>query len=237
MQPENPSGWVQVTRHCAGSVGAVGSQATACRAVCARRLCAVHAVARVTARLGWHSNLQGQRTTLCDTKPFKLHTVIPGRQLYYWRRFQGLETARILLTLEHYGIRSVINLWHTPDRTTQLSVPYYVMAPMQDSEVVLKLGAPVTEQWERLSALGAGYIRLGYPLLIQCYGGRNRSAFLAALVCQRLTNCTGLQALQAVRANDPGAIKNPSFELFLLGNRKIGSVGISRRQQVEPPCA
>lgn len=68
--------------------------------------------------------------------------------------------------------------------------------------------------WETAAYLAdsvAAALALGWPVLIHCQEGRNRSGLLAALVVRTVTGCTGAEAVARVRAARPMCLANETF--------------------------
>lgn len=119
-------------------------------------------------------------------------------------------------------ITMVINLWHTPD-------PAFLRPPKDEYEEMpdylhdsLPDGRLLTEhipRYDRLARVANKHLdRVGsHAVLTHCYGGRNRSAFLAALIYRQRTGCSGRVALEMVRQARPRSVVNPHFEEYLRG--------------------
>lgn len=60
-----------------------------------------------------------------------------------------------------------------------------------------------------------GDLEAGRPVLIHCDVGKNRSAFVAALVVREFQGVDGIEALKRVRAVRTIAISNRGFERYL----------------------
>lgn len=64
----------------------------------------------------------------------------------------------------------------------------------------------------------------GWPVLIHCQEGRNRSGLIAALAVRELTGSTGAAAADVVRAARPGMLYNKAFAAALGGLGAPGPV-------------
>ena len=53
------------------------------------------------------------------------------------------------------------------------------------------------------------------PTLVYCFGGRNRSVFLSALIYRAQTGCSGREAMQHLLSYRPKALTNGEFRGFL----------------------
>ena len=58
-------------------------------------------------------------------------------------------------------------------------------------------------------------IREGRPGLVYCNAGRNRSAFMAALVLVHLEGIAGAEAARRVQDRRPNSLANPAFLAYL----------------------
>lgn len=143
----------------------------------------------------------------------KLWEITPG--LYVRGRTNQLAAAGKLATVRERNIRLVVNLWHTPDPDLVDAVSSYVLMPIPDG----KLSRASAEDLEALATILARRVRGGEGLLVQCYAGRNRSCFLAALVAMRLFEVSGSAAMELVRQGRPDSLDNPYFEAYLEGVR------------------
>ena len=117
-------------------------------------------------------------------------------------------------------VTMVINLWHTAD-------PAFQRAPKDEYEETIDYlhdslpdGRLLTEhipRYERLARIAIKHLhRVGsHNVLVHCWGGRNRSAFLAALIYREFTGVSGAVALEMARQARPRCIANPHFEAYL----------------------
>jgi len=71
---------------------------------------------------------------------------------------------------------------------------------------------------------GVATIQSGRPVVVTCFAGINRSAFVAALILIRVAAMTGPEAIAHIRQANPPALENWHFVAYLqglLGNNTI----------------
>jgi protein-tyrosine phosphatase len=107
------------------------------------------------------------------------------------------------------GLQAVFNLWHMADYDWAEGGLSYCHVPLPDGKIVDE------SAYNRLVNLGEMFLQKGQPMLIQCYGGRNRSGLLAALLVRRMTGATGRQAIAIVQRARPSALANEHFRTYL----------------------
>jgi protein-tyrosine phosphatase len=146
----------------------------------------------------------------------KLYRVAPW--LYFSERTVKHPAAYEQLVKQK--ITMVINLWHTgdpaflrPPKDEYEEMPDYLHVSLPDGRLLPEH----IPEYERLARIANKHLdRMGsHAVLTHCYGGRNRSAFLAALIYRLRTGCTGRFALEMVRQARPRSVANPHFETYL----------------------
>lgn len=142
----------------------------------------------------------------------RVYELLPG-QLYLSARTHQLTDAECTALVERYRLTGVLNLWHTPDPRIEALVAWYENEPIPDGQmnpnVALTVEVFADEVAERIAQGGC--------ILLHCWGGRNRSGLVAALVLMRINKLTGVQALAAVKAIRKGALVNEHFVRYLEG--------------------
>ena len=110
------------------------------------------------------------------------------------------------------GIRAVLDFAdadaHPPAGATDDLL--YLKAPLVDADDV-----PDPEFTTRLAGLAAGLIAQGYPVLVHCTFGRNRSGLIVSLVVREVLAISGAQALEHVQSRRRGTVNNESFAAWL----------------------
>lgn len=141
----------------------------------------------------------------------KYHEILP-EHLFQAAKTNDLSAMEKVTALRELGVSHVINLWHTPDRDLSASFRYdWYSVP--DGRL-----RPSTARVMTLLAKGAATtIRNGGAVLTQCYGGRNRSGLMSALIIRELSGCTGAEARAIVQAARKGALNNVHFTAYLDG--------------------
>ena len=114
----------------------------------------------------------------------------------------------------------VINLWHTADPAFQKGTFGEYEETIDYLHDSLPDGRLLTEhipRYERLARIAVKHLRQydRNGVLTHCWGGRNRSAFLAALIYREFHEVSGAVALEMVRQARPRCVANPHFEAYL----------------------
>jgi len=110
-----------------------------------------------------------------------------------------------------YDINCVINLWHGADPELASVVEHYVHAPQTDG----LLNDERVATMDLLARRGAQWTE-DETLLVQCYGGRNRSGLLAGMILSYRLGISGTEALSIVRAGrGASALNNVHFAALL----------------------
>lgn len=112
--------------------------------------------------------------------------------------------------VDQYAITRVVNLWHGADPELA-GITSYVHAPQTDG----LLNDERVATMDALARHGARWSEEG-TLLVQCYGGRNRSGLLAGMILSYRLGISGTEALSIVRAGrGPSALNNVHFARLL----------------------
>ena len=139
----------------------------------------------------------------------KIYRVAPDLMLS--ARTHTLTDDQCVDLVNRHELTAVINLWHTPDQRVAKMVDWYECMPLPDGQISERMAHCL----ETLADDVAAEVRRGGRVLMHCWGGRNRSGLLAALVLTRLERITGSQAYDRVRAVRRGALVNLHFANYL----------------------
>lgn len=138
----------------------------------------------------------------------KIYTIFPG--LYQSARTHDLSILEKRQIVHDYRLHTVVNLWRPYDVDMEQVVENYLHVYVPDGKTsILDTMLPLAKGL-------AGMVRTGFPVLVHCYGGRNRSGFLNALIYMVLTGKNGEQAVEHVRACRPHSLVNEYFVSTLM---------------------
>jgi hypothetical protein len=143
-------------------------------------------------------------------KMMKIYTVYPGKVLLSARTHTLTDEQCAALVKDH-GLTGVVNLWHTPDDRMQRLVPWYEQISLPDGQISPRMAQVL----ESLADDVAAETHRHGKVLLHCWGGRNRSGLLAALVLKRLERISGAVAYDRVRQVRRGALVNLHFARYL----------------------
>jgi protein-tyrosine phosphatase len=116
--------------------------------------------------------------------------------------------------LKALGVERIVNLWSGRDE--QLAAAFdYVHYPIAD-------GKHVPEELPLLATLIVDLVTEDRGVLIQCHGGRNRSALLAGLVLREWWDFDGEEAVAWMLRARPNALANDAFITWLMGMERGG---------------
>lgn len=142
----------------------------------------------------------------------KIYTILGGR-LYQSGRPRDTKKQTRLALLQQRGIDVCLALWGNKDIELSKQMFLYRLVNLPDGKIPEEMGmlclALVSEM--------AGLILQNHRVLVYCYGGRNRSGLISALIVRELKGFTGREALEWVRSCRPHSVVNKHFEQFLLG--------------------
>lgn len=143
-----------------------------------------------------------------------VYPMLEGR-LYQSSRWSVLSVEDGLKLAKDHGITGLANFWKHSPNIPQMVQDYW-WHPLADGKRIPPLGQ-IVDKLEK-------YIRGGGVLLSMCYGGRNRSGLITALLIQRLTGCTGQEAAIRVKLVRKGALVNQYFLDYLYSINKPGDM-------------
>mgnify|MGYP001618010290 CR=1 FL=1 len=136
----------------------------------------------------------------------RIYTIIPDA-LYQSPRFSHVTNK--VDWLEQLGVTVVVNLWKPdPEMQAQTAINY-IHLPIPDGKTLDP--DPLLSLADELAA----GIPLGERTLVHCYGGKNRSGLMSALIVRAHYRISGGLALRAVREGRPRAVANETFADYL----------------------
>jgi protein-tyrosine phosphatase len=138
--------------------------------------------------------------------PMKIYEILPGK-LYQSKKTH--DEPDKFSSIEELGINVIVNLWHSPDEEMVEKVDKYFHFPMKDGNTV------DIEHCEKIASIIVKRINKGYTVLVHCYGGRNRSGLIDALVVRQLGNMTGKDARKFIISKRPNSLVNKKFSEVL----------------------
>lgn len=144
----------------------------------------------------------------------RLYTILEGR-LYQSARWSTMSVEEGRALARQYGVTGLANFWKAAPGIGEM-VEWYRHWPLPDGRRVPDVRAIVDE----LEA----YIRAGGVLVSMCYGGRNRSGLVSAMLLQRLEGISGVEAIERVRTARRGALNNEYFCAWLRGAPPDGTL-------------
>lgn len=140
----------------------------------------------------------------------KIHTIIEGK-LYQSPRMHGLSKMQKEQAVRLLKITDIVNLWHLKDdELAQIPGVTYIHHYIPD-------GKAIDPELQTLAKVLCEKMKSGSVILTQCYGGRNRSGLLSALIAKEYFGCSGERALEFVRSVRPKSLVNENFAAFLRG--------------------
>lgn len=138
----------------------------------------------------------------------KLSTILPNT-LYQRGHMEAYDLPTKQRALAAAGITLAVGLCRRPDPDLDL-VCNYIHRELPDGKTI------DTFAYERLAGEIVQHVKGGNgAALVHCYGGRNRSGLLNALVVRELLGCSGAEAKRRVVAGRRGALVNPHFSAYL----------------------
>jgi protein-tyrosine phosphatase len=139
--------------------------------------------------------------------------------LYQSARTHDLTIQEKKKIVQNYELRVVVNLWRPYDWDMEQIVEDYLHIYVPDGKT------PILDVMLPLAKGLGGMVRNGLHVLVHCYGGRNRSGFLNALIYMVLTGKNGEQAIEHIRTCRPHSLVNEHFVSTLMEFKN----GISNR--------
>lgn len=108
-------------------------------------------------------------------------------------------------------IAAIINLTNDPDALAMMTRGNgpYIRSPFIDGPLPYKGLLDAVVLW------AVTHIVNGYPVLVHCAAGFNRSGLVSALIVRQIRNCTGREARFHVQQCRPGALSNTIFSDYL----------------------
>lgn len=138
----------------------------------------------------------------------KLYPILPN--LYQSARTHDLSPLEKKVMVRQYGLDMVINLWHTADEElTKLVKTGYIHRYVPDGKNV------DFHELEQIADITAPLVHKGTTVLCHCYGGRNRSGLLNAMIVMRILGCDGKIAYEYIRQRRPNSLVNETFATWL----------------------
>lgn len=140
----------------------------------------------------------------------KIYTIVPNL-LYQSAKTENMNRNQKMNMVLGLGIRLVVNLWHTVDREMAGLVPVYIHQYFPDGKTAI---------YEPMSKLAdhifKNHIQKDNPTLVHCWGGRNRSGLLNAMLLMRLWGCDGQFAAEYIIKRRPNSLVNKHFVQWLM---------------------
>lgn len=133
----------------------------------------------------------------------EIYEIIPGK-LYQ----SGIIESYVLLDERHIAV--VINMTNDKDSIALArgSGPY-MRAPILDGPL------PYQGILDAVVTFAVTHIINGYPVLVHCAAGLNRSGLVNALIVRQIRGISGAEAIAHVRRARPGALFNETFVKYL----------------------
>ena len=140
----------------------------------------------------------------------KLYEILPN--LYQSARLVVIPTPmqRIQFLTEHQ-IYGVVNLWHTADEDIAAFLPFYAHYSIPDGQLA---ESTIAQLWAYAYTVRK-FIMNDQRIIVHCYGGRNRSGLLNALVVMLVQGCSGSDAAQWVQRYRPNSLFNQHYLDYL----------------------
>lgn len=141
----------------------------------------------------------------------RVYEIIP-QQLYQSARTHDLTVIERVDMVEKYKLNVVVNLWHTPDISMTHLVEHYIFEYFPDGKgadipKMLKVADKVA------TLLDSPYEGIA---LVHCWGGRNRSGLLNAMILMKLYGWDGAFCYEYIRTMRPNSLVNETFAKWLL---------------------
>jgi protein-tyrosine phosphatase len=140
----------------------------------------------------------------------KVYEIIPGK-LYQSAKTHDLTIVERIDLVKQYNLNIVVNLWHTIDEMMIPLVEHYIFEYFPDGK-----GADITKMEEiadnMTMLLDSPYDGVA---LVHCWGGRNRSGLLNAMILMKLYGFDGNSAYEHIRTMRPNSLVNETFANWL----------------------
>jgi hypothetical protein len=141
----------------------------------------------------------------------RIKTIIPDK-LYQSKRWRDWDEETCRQIVKDYCLTGIVTVWKHDPRLKSL-VPWYRCWSLMDGKTIERLAL------QQIVKKVSEYIRGGGRVLVFCYGDRNRSGLVNALVVRSLTGVSGSEAYQVVKKAHKGALVNKHFVEYLEGLR------------------
>lgn len=141
------------------------------------------------------------------SKKLKLYKILPN--LYQSGKTHDLLANEKQALLHEYGIHLIVNLWHTIDFEMYQMVRYWHQ-PFTDGK-----GTDIAKMERLADELVPWILKDKLTVLTHCYGGRNRSGLLNAMILMRVLPCSGEVAYNYIRERRPNSLVNTTFANWL----------------------
>lgn len=138
----------------------------------------------------------------------KVYEIIP-EQLYQSAKTHDLTIVERTNLVETYKLSTVVNLWHTYDDAMAALTKTYIHFYFPDGKNV---------PWDELNKMARNLtrrIQAGESVLVHCWGGRNRSGLLNAMILMKLYGYDGNTAYEYIRIMRPKSLVNETFANWL----------------------
>lgn len=144
----------------------------------------------------------------------KIYPILEGK-LYQSARWTLMTPDEGRALAEQHGITGIANFWKHDSKLPDM-VSWYNHWPMADGQHIPTFALQIIVK--RLLS----YMESGGVVLSMCWGGRNRSGLVSALLVRELTKCSGEQAVGIIQKQRPGSLINLHFVNYLhsLGSKK-----------------
>lgn len=138
----------------------------------------------------------------------KVYPIIAGR-LYQSAKTHELTVEQKIGLLQTYRLNIIVNLWHTADEQLLRQADLYIHEYYPDGKT------PIHQPLNKLADDLFIRLQAGSIILVHCWGGRNRSALLNAMLVMRLWKCNGEKAFNHIKECRPSSFSNKFFEQWL----------------------
>lgn len=153
----------------------------------------------------------------------RLYPILPG--LYQSAKTHDLSLLEKQELVKQYKINIVVNLWHTADAELMSLLTKgkhwevdcgYIHRYMGDGKDMSGIA-----ELERIADILTPRIAAGAVVLSHCYGGRNRSGLLNAMIVMRRLQCDGNIAYEYIRQRRPNSLVNETFASWLKQQKQV----------------
>ena len=144
----------------------------------------------------------------------KVYEIVPEK-LYQSAKTHDLTIVERIDLVKKYKLNIVVNLWHTIDEMMVPLVDHYFFEYYPDGK-----GAEIANM-EKLADKVVVLLDKPYEgrALVHCWGGRNRSGLLNAMILMKLYGYDGNTAYEYIRIMRPNSLVNETFASWLKERR------------------